>query len=350
MPANGVSARAAIVVLATGMALAGCTRQETVTERFLAFGTLVEISIHGADAQLSGEAITTAREDFHYMHVAWHAWRPSALGRINSLIPTGATFTGSPTLIDMIRRSQQLAERSDGLFNPAIGRLMALWGFQSDRLIDGSPPSPHAIQALLAETPRMSDIEVEGVRIRSDNPAVQLDFGGFAKGYGVDRVVERLKGMGVQNAIVNAGGDLRAFGRPGNRAWRIGIRHPREAGVLASIEIRGDESVFTSGDYERYFEHEARRYHHILDPRTGFPADDAVSVTVVHDEAATADAAATALFVAGTREWQTIAARMGIAQVMLIDRDGGVHMTSAMAERIRFEIDPPPRIMVSEAR
>lgn len=343
------SSRGWLLILATWLALAGCARQETVTERFLAFGTLVEISIYGAEPELSRDAVAAAREDFDYMHEAWHAWHPSALGRINSLIPTGAPFAGSPIIVEMILRSQRLSEQSGTLFNPAIGKLMALWGFHSDEPPTGPPPRADAIEALVSERARMSDLSVDGVQIRSSNPAVRLDLGGFAKGYGIDRVIARLKGMGIQNAIVNAGGDLRAFGRPGSRPWRIGIRHPRKAGVLASLEIRGDESVFTSGDYERYFEHEGRRYHHILDPRTGYPASGTVSVTVVHEEAATADAAATALFVAGRREWEATAAGMGVAQAMLIDQEGTVHMTPAMADRVHFETSPTPEIVVGTA-
>ncbi|MGD8207053.1 MAG: FAD:protein FMN transferase [Thiohalocapsa sp.] len=335
-----------LLIVTAWLALSGCSRQETVTERFLAFGTLIEISIYGADTELTQEALRVARKDLDYMHEAWHAWRPNALGRINMLIPTGASFTGSPTMVQMILASQRLAEQSEGLFNPAIGRLIALWGFQSDEPPSGPPPDATRIEALLAERPRMSDLTVDGVRIRADNAAVRLDFGAFAKGYGIDLVSERLKELGVHNAIINAGGDLRAFGRPGSRAWRIGIRHPRDTGVLASLEIRNDESVFTSGDYERYFDHAGRRYHHILDPRTGYPADGAISATVIHSDAATADAASTALFVAGPRDWRRIAARMGIEQVMIVDREGRVHLSRAMAERIRFETEPKPETLV----
>jgi FAD:protein FMN transferase len=113
------------------------------------------------------------------------------------------------------------------------------------------------------------------------NRAVQLDFGAFAKGHVAQLGGEHLRGLGIDNAIVAVAGDIRALGTHGERAWRVGIRHPRAAGILAATELHDGESISTSGDYERYFTYENRRYHHLLDPRTGHPADGAVSVTVI---------------------------------------------------------------------
>jgi thiamine biosynthesis lipoprotein len=183
--------------------------------------------------------------------------------------------------------------------------------------------------------------------LRSHNPEVTLDLGAFAKGYGIDLGIQQLREMGITNAIINAGGDLRAIGQHGDRPWKIGIRHPRKQGVLASIELQGDESIFTSGDYERKFEHQGKRYHHIIDPRTGYPAQASSSVTVIHTDAATADAATTALFIAGPKKWHEIARAMGIKYVLLIDREGNAHMNPAMQQRIHFE-QPPGKLIVSE--
>ena len=114
------------------------------------------------------------------------------------------------------------------------------------------------------------------------------------------------------------------------------------------IETQGDESVFTSGDYERGFDYQGRHYHHVLDPRTGYPAEGARSVTVIHPDAATADAAATALLVAGADEWLKVARDLQLRWVMRVDDEGTVHLTPAMAARVRIELDPPPPIRLSE--
>jgi thiamine biosynthesis lipoprotein len=194
----------------------------------------------------------------------------------------------------------------------------------------------------------MDDIELDGITMRSRNPAVRLDFGGFAKGVGVDFAIQRLREFGIENAVVNAGGDLRAIGKHGARAWRVGIRNPRDSGVMAAIDVQGDTSVFTSGDYERFFEYEGKRYCHIIDPRTGYPAQDTVSVTVVDNDAGRADAAATALFIAGPKDWYRIAKKMGIEGALLIDQAGVVHMTPNLRERVYFNVEPKPTIIYSD--
>jgi thiamine biosynthesis lipoprotein len=135
---------------------------------------------------------------------------------------------------------------------------------------------------------------------------------------------------------------MTAMGRHDDRPWRVGVRHPQGRGVLAALELHDGESVHTSGNYERYSEHEGVRYGHIIDPRTGYPGREIVSATVIHDDGAVADAAATALVLAGLRDWQRIAAQMGVKLAMLVDADGTVHMPPAMAARVHFTDEPPP--------
>ncbi|NIP71710.1 MAG: FAD:protein FMN transferase [Gammaproteobacteria bacterium] len=333
--------------LATALAASCAPQQRVHSGRFLAFGTLVEVTIWGTDERRAHQAIHAVEQEFRFMHRTWHAWRPGALGRVNALLATTEWFSVPPSVRPLIVRGTELAETSRGLFNPAIGKLVELWGFHQDERPAEPPPEPGQIAELVEQAPRMTDLELEGIRLRSRNSAVQLDFGAFAKGYGVDRAIELLRQRGIDNAVINAGGDLRAIGRHGERPWRIGIRDPRGPGILASLEIEGDESVFTSGDYERYFDFEGVRYHHILDPRTGRPARGVTSVTVIHNQGAAADAAATALFVAGVGQWRDIARSMGIKFVMLVDASGHVHMNPAMAERIRFEGEETPPVTVT---
>ena len=223
-----------------------------------------------------------------------------------------------------------------------------MWGFQDNALPIGELPDENDIQILVKQAPSVEDILIEGDRITNTNKAAQYDLGAFAKGYAIDKAIDRLRELGINNAIVNAGGDLRAIGQHGDRPWRIGIRHPRAGGILASIEIKGDTSIFTSGDYERFFEVDGVRYHHIIDPRTGYPASDTTSVTVVHRSAATADAAATALFVAGPEHWIDTARNMNINAVMLIDSNNAIHMSPAMQSRIHLEPGISSEVKLSE--
>ncbi len=307
----------------------------------LVFGTLVDVTLYGTDAATAQKAFRQLRQDFELMHFMWHPWKPGPVGRTNELLALQAPFSGNPSILPLIERSLPLSQASEHLFNPAIGKLIALWGFHSDEPPQGPPPDPRAIAELVAADPKLEDIEIRGVVMRGTNPAVKLDFGAVAKGLAIDRGIEALQALGVAHAVINAGGDLKVIGRHGDRPWRVGIRNPRGEGVLAVLDVHDGEAVFTSGDYERYFTWEGKRYHHILDPRTGYPAEGTRSVTVIHTDGATADAAATALFVAGPDDWPRIAQRMGIDQVLLVDADGVFHLTPKMQARLKFAVEPP---------
>ncbi|MGD8312162.1 MAG: FAD:protein FMN transferase, partial [Gammaproteobacteria bacterium] len=301
------------------------------------FGTLVDITIHDAPAQQAAAAVAAVDDDFQHMHREWHAWKPGGeLVELNRHLAAGESTTVSDFLLPLLLQARTLSIQSDGLFNPAIGRLIALWGFHSDEPPPGPPPNAEAIEVLVAANPEMQALDIAGNRVSSDNPLVQLDLGGFAKGYALNQAIVRLRSHGIDNAIVNAGGDLCVSGRHGDRPWQVGIRHPQGKGVIAALAVADGECVLTSGNYERYREYEAVRYAHIIDPRTGWPVRHVASATVIHTDGAVADAAATALTVAGPDDWQRIARRMELEYVMLVDENGTVYLSPAMAARVRF--------------
>lgn len=342
------SRRASRYCLILLLTTVSCSKPEPLyQEQLLALGALIDISLWGLEPAAARQAADAVTEDFNHFHTTWHAWQPSALTRINTQLVTGQTFLIDAEMIPLLERARVLSRASDYLFNPAMGQLFARWGFQSDEP-KGPPPDPAVISALVAQHPTLDDVVIEGNALRGTNPGVQLDVGAIGQGYAVDVAIARLRALGVENAIVNASGDIRVIGKHGKRPWRIGIRNPRGNGILASIELQGDESIVTSGTYERYFEYAGKRYHHVLDPRTGYPAQGTLSVTVLADDATTADAASTALLIAGTQDWLRIARAMGVKHVMLIDALGTVYIDPALAKRIRFEIEPAPAIVVSE--
>jgi len=317
-------------------------------EQFLGFGTLIEVKIWGVSEEQGKQLVNVVAEDINFMHRVWHAWKPGSLSRVNDLIKTGEKFTMGPAVIPVLKEAKKLSELSGDLFNPAIGNLIKLWGFADDKLPEGPPPLEEKIKALLDKKLSMKDIVIEGIELQSFNPEIRLDLGGFAKGFAVDLIIAHLKDLGVKNVIVNAGGDLRAIGSHGERPWRVGIRDPRGEGVLASVDALADESIFTSGDYERFYEYNGQRYHHIIDPRSGYPARGVTSVTIFDTQAGRADAAATAIFVAGVDGWLDVARKMGVSGVMLIADDGKVYMTPNLKERIYFDVDPVPEVILSD--
>jgi len=318
-------------------------------EQMFVLGTIVNITIYGESDDKSQKVFHDLLTDFKYMQAAWNPWKKGSLSRVNKLLEASEQpFVIGPAVKRLIEQSSVLSRKSEGMFNPAIGGLIKIWGFHQDEVPQGPPPPKALISTWLAQKDSMEDLELNGLILKTSNRNIKLDFGAFAKGYGVDRAIEHLKSQGVDNAIVNAGGDLRAIGNKDGKPWVIGIRHPRGDSVIASLKISGDESVFTSGDYERYYEYDGERYHHILDPRTGYPANEFTSVTVVHQSAAVADAAATALFVAGPQAWERIANKMGVDQVMLIDKSGKLIMTPKMERRIELIATDHSMVVVSD--
>ena len=332
--------------------LAGCSdapAPQSHNAQIFVFGTLVDITLWDVEEGLHEQAIAAISRDFQTMHHEWHPWNPGPLVSLNQALARGESAEVPESLLPLIVGSQQLYRLSDGLFNPAMGDLLKLWGFQSSARPQGPPPAAELIGQWLQSAPGMDDLTLQGNRLSSRNPAVQLDFGAYAKGYAVDVAIGRLRELGIENAIVNSGGDLIAIGSKDGEPWRIGIQHPQGEykTLFAWLEVADGEAVFTSGNYERYREDQGVRYSHILDPRTGRPVDGVTSVTVIHDNGAIADAAATALVVAGPTEWERIASQMGIEYVMLVDDAGTVYMTGKMQQRIHFQQEPV-QVLISE--
>jgi len=302
----------------------------------LNFGTLIDITLFDVTDAQAQAAFEKLDADFSLMHAAWSPWVAGSMARTNKLLKTGKAFSVGPSILGLIDASVPIADKTDQLFNPAIGELINLWQMHKSDDPDIRPPHKKAIAALVKSAPTLNDIDVKGVKLRTDNNHVSLNFGAFAKGYAIDIEMQVLKKMGIKNAIINTGGDLKAIGSHGTRPWFIAIQHPRQKTWLAKIETHGEESIFTSGDYERFYMYEGKRYHHILDPRTGYPAQGVQSVTVIHTNSGYADAAATALFVAGPEKWLQVAKKLQLKQVMLIDDRGTVHMSPAIKKRLTF--------------
>ncbi|MFP5307754.1 MAG: FAD:protein FMN transferase [Gammaproteobacteria bacterium] len=312
-----------------------------VEREFLALGTLVSVSLYLDENQDRAAAEAALHDLEGYLHdyeQRWRAWGDGELARLNGRLAQGEAVPIPPAMTRLFARAAVLSAASGGRFDVRLGRLVELWGFHDETRFRSAPPEPQAIReivdALAAAAPLVPDAERYGPA-----PQVWLDFGAIAKGDATDLAVERLRAAGYASSIVNLGGNLRTAGRRGERPWRIGIRHPRpDAGrqLLATIETGDDEAVITSGDYERYFEHDGQRYHHLLDPRTGYPATGLLTVTVVASEGALADAASTALFVAGADAWRDTARGLGIDKAFVVDRDGRVQITQALAGRVHF--------------
>jgi len=323
------------------LALAGCAKPPLYTQESYVFGTRVEVSIYGEPEANARRVTAQVLRDFDAMHHSLHAWEPGTLERMNGIFelsPSQAAI--APGMIPIIRDATRYSEQSQGLFNPAIGNLIRLWGFQSDTF-KAKLPDPAKIAELVRANPQMRDIVIDGILFHSTNPAVRLDLGGYAKGYALDVAARYLRSQGVKNALINIGGNVLALGQHGDRPWRVGIQNPRGPGPIATLDLRDGEAIGTSGDYQRYFEVGGKRYCHIIDPRTGWPAQGVRAVTVLippSDQAGTlSDVASKPIFISGSAGWRAAAQRMGVADVMFIDGQGHVELTDGMKQRLHFE-------------
>ncbi|MHB0973372.1 MAG: FAD:protein FMN transferase [Thiobacillus sp.] len=318
-------------------ALAACSPPPLVQQQSYVFGTLVEVSVYGAPEAQAQQAIAAVLARFDALHHQLHAWQPSELSRLNAALAKGERAPVTPELAAMLRDAQALSGQSNDLFNPAIGGLIALWGFHADTP-QGRVPDSQAIARWVRAAPRMRDLHIENGTVWSDSPAVQLDLGGYAKGRALDDAVAILKAHGIRNALVNIGGNVIALGTHGDRPWRVGIQHPRKPGTLATLDLHDGEAIGTSGDYQRYFEAGGHRYCHLIDPRSGWPASGMQSVTILVSGAhagTRSDALSKPLFIDGVARLPYHAARLGIADYLAVDAAGQIHASPAMKARLR---------------
>lgn len=256
------------------------------------------------------------------------------LQRINAS-PGTSWHTVSPDLLRVLVRSRYFYDRTGGAFDPTIAPDKWLWDFENEKKV----PADQEIQEKLKSV-GFSLVEINENRIRFTNPEVRLDLGGVAKGYAVDRMISVLKEGGVKAGLVNAGGDIFSFGKkPGNEDWVIGISHPRLSRTIRPEKTIHLESVATSGDYQRFFIEDGVRYHHILDPSTGYPAHDCISVTVWTVNATDADILATAIFVLGPEKGLELTESLeNVETLIFFEKDGVVNavMSSGIKDKVRL--------------
>ncbi len=354
----------ALILLAV-LLLSACGKEALYQEESFVFGTRVEVSVYGEDETRARAAVATVMQEFQRLHNLLHAAKPSALSELNIAFAKGKSLAVTPEMEAMLRDATQLSMQSDGLFNPAIGGLVKLWGFHADEY-QTTLPNAKLIAAQVASLPQMNDMvfsssanpsrpplnwggeeqaapsTVKGrelFAVSSRNPTVQLDLGGYAKGYALDRASKLLKQQGIHHALINIGGNVMALGAHGSRPWRVGIQHPRKPGPLATLKLHDGEAIGTSGDYQRYFELDGKRYCHLIDPRNGLPVQGVQAVTILtHGNRAgvLSDAASKPLFIAGENNWIAYAQKMQLKLAMMIDGDGTVHLTPDMQKRLEF--------------
>jgi len=334
---NDALAGARLLLLALiACMLAGCLRPSLHSRESYVFGTRVEVLIWGQREHVALAAADAVLREFDRLHRAFHAWQPSPVSEANAAFAAAQAIEVNDELALHIAAAQKLARSSDYLFDPGIGRLVALWGFHGEEFAARLPDAA-ALAALQAERPSIADLELDGRMLLSRKRSVALDFGGYLKGVALDRAASILRAQGIDNALINIGGNILALGSKGGTPWRVGIQHPRRPEPLATLALHAGEAIGTSGDYQRFFELEGRRYCHLIDPRSGVPAQQTQALTVLippgAESGTRSDALSKPLFILG-EDWPAMARRLGVGHVLRIAADGTIEATPQMAERL----------------
>jgi len=289
-------------------------------------GTDVSIEAIGPDPALLDAALAAAEAELRRVEDVMTSWRDSPLTRMNAKAGTGWQSI-PPELARMIGRGLAVGELTDGAFDITFASVGKLWDFKAKPPVR---PSPEEIaKALEAVGYQKVELDLDGARIRLPAGA-RIGLGGIAKGFGVDRAMAVLMEHGVENGVVNAGGDMKVLGTKFGQPWRIAVKHPRDRSQVLAMVPLSNTCMVTSGDYERFFEYEGKRYHHILDPRTGYPATGGMSVTVIAPDAAFADALATALSVMGAEKGIPLVESLDRVECLIVDMQGQVTRSSGL--------------------
>jgi thiamine biosynthesis lipoprotein len=307
--------------------LFSCTPQTSQEATFYVFGTTVKIILPDVKEQEADRLFNDIQQQLQAMHRQWHAWQTSEITAINGACVSGLRITISPGTKDLILLSQQYEQASLGYFNPAIGGLIAAWGYLDDDFSAArEQPTQTNIDTLLHAKPSMQDLKIDGDQLHCTNSQLRLDFGGIAKGYATEEIMQFLRAEGVQHALVDAGGDVQTMGKRQGKPWQIAVNSPGRDKPLAVLAIANDESVFTSGSYERAV---SEVHHHIIDPLSGKPSQTFISATVISEDPVLADAAATALLAANATNWQAIVKNFGNIAVILVNQQGDIIVSPA---------------------
>jgi FAD:protein FMN transferase len=306
-----------------------------------AMGTVIRITVWTSDERGAVVSIDRALAEFRRLDALMTTWTDtSEVSRINAAAGSGEPIPVSEEVLECIQRGQEAARRSSGVFDLTVGSFAGVWKFDEDN--DGVIPP----RRLVVERKRLvnyRDLVVDPVQrtVRLRRAGQRITLGGIAKGYAVDRAAAILRQAGFADFIVQAGGDMFVSGRRGDRRWRVGIRDPRgpRDAFFAAAEVE-DRSFSTSGDYERFTIKDGRRYHHIIDPRSGYPATAARSVTIMAPDAVTAEVMSKIVFIQGPARGLALVERMGDVEAVVVDRQNRVRVSSGLRGKLIRLGDP----------
>lgn len=296
-------------------------------------GTLVSITTVAPSQEIAQASIEAGFREIKRLEQLFSTWIPtSELSQVNAAAGREPVVVGPETL-ELVSRSLEMARLTEGGFNIAVGPAVEAWSVTERERI----PTREELQSLrLLVDWTMINIDSQARTIFLPKPGMRIDVGGIGKGYAADRAVDVMRKMGAKGGVVALSGDIKTFGDlPGMQGFPVGIRHPRQEGALiATVDLK-NEAISTAGDYERYFEREGVRYHHILDPKSLQPARQCQSVTVIAAEGTVADGLDTGIFVLGPEKGMALVEQLPDVEAIIIDDLGHIAVSSGLRSRLR---------------
>lgn len=297
-------------------------------------GTRVHAELWHPDASEARRLLAAVMAEMRRIEAAYSPYREtSELAALNRRAPHGWVKV-SAELFELLVRSRQVSELTGGAFDITYASAGRYYDYREGV----RPDAAQLDRAVAAIDYRHVELEPATVRVRYADPRVYVDLGGIAKGYAVDRCVALLRGAAVEQASVSAGGDSYILGDRRGEPWTVGIRDPRDRSAMAAVLPLVDTAVSTSGDYERFFEQDGVRYHHILDPTTGRSARNSWSVTILGPETMFTDALSTSVFVLGPERGLALVDRLPGIDAIIVDAAGKLRYSADLAP-----LAPPAR-------
>ena len=323
-----------VMILVAGCVKIQPTSPPVVSKRIqMHMGTLVTVTAVASDKNVGDGAVQAAFDEIKRLEQLLSTWRSnSELSQVNAEAGRRPVQVSRETL-QLIIRALDIAELTHGGFNIALGPAIEAWSVTERQHI----PEKEELGRLkpLVDWTRIQ-INRQERTIYLPHKGMRIDVGGIGKGYAADRAVEQMKQAGAIGGVVALSGDIKTFGIfPGRGGFPVGIRHPRQEEVLIAMIDLMDEAVSTAGDYERFFERDGIRYHHILDPQTLWPARICQSVTVIAKEGTVADGLDTGIFVLGPEQGMALVERLPNVEAIIIDDKGKMTVSSGLRDRLR---------------
>ena len=297
-----------------------------LTEERVMMGTQVIIKVIDPDQEKAKKAIEAAFQEIHRLELLMSNFIPSTpLSQINQQAGKSPVSVG-PELFHIVERSVEFSKMSDGAFDISFASVGKLWNFRQ-----GVLPSPDAIKNQLPFVDYSQiKLDEESWSVYLPHSEMEIGLGGIGKGYAVDRAMEVLSSFGIQNAMAMAGGDMLVRGRKGDEPWQVGLRDPDDEKKILAVLPLENQAISTSGDYERFFIKDGVRYHHILDPETGYPARLCRSVSILASAATTSDALTKPVFILGPERGMALVERLEGVEAIIVDSTGKIWLSSGL--------------------